>query len=103
MDTAYDRGRASAEDYPEDDNAELARDVRDILDEMAELAEKLGRRMLRMKVIDRWTKAYTDDLLGYQPSRLIAEESIIDDMRSDARDALSAWLTDELKEAVELS
>ena len=64
-DTTYDRGRASAEDYPEDDNAELARDVRDILDEMAELAEKLGRRMLRMKVADRWTKAYTDDLLGY--------------------------------------
>lgn len=103
MDTAYERGRASAEDYPEDDTAELEADVRAILDEMAELAEKLGRRMLRMKVVDRWTKAYTDDLLGYQPSRLIAEESIIDDMRSDARDALSAWLTDELKEAVELS
>lgn len=98
---AYERGRASAEDYMADDHTETVSEVRDILDEFAEMAEKLGRKLLKLKAVEQFIPPTNDERFGYLPGKHVTDENVIDQMRSDARAALSAWLKDEIAKHAE--
>ncbi len=88
------------EDSAEREAREQAERVRDIIDDVRAAAELAVTKLKALNVLDQWAAGEVTPC-GFQKGRYVPDESMIDQVRSDAAGSLIPWLREDVKALVE--